>query len=390
MVDRSARTRLASVIATIALAVIGGASVPLAAARISPTSLLDQYARHKFDVVASVATLKPSDRVTFVEDFEQKGAKWVTAVGPTAASSRRLIAATAALDIARVWGAPEGWGSGRQLVMWGDQLLREDPEPQAAERLWDLAAIALTEGAEEPALLRGAAGLIAHAEARFPSEPRFRLAAAVLDESDTWYVGHMAAQHLAGGNVLPAEITEAYVSRLLKPGDASTGGSVPVSAEAANEITRVRLLGALVKTLETLAKVEPIAAEVHLRYGAVAMRLADRDVALQHFQAVEHATHDRELVYLARLFSGVVYERQNRLDDATAAYRSALQIVPHAQSASALLTALLVRSGHVAEASAEADGFLSAEVPADPWRTYRNGDYRLLPSEILQLQAALR
>jgi hypothetical protein len=65
-------------------------------------------------------------------------------------------------------------------------------------------------------------------------------------------------------------------------------------------------------------------------------------------------------------------------------------VVPHAQSAEALLVALQVRSGHAADASAEADDFLSSETPADPWRDYRDGDYRRLPFEFAELQAALR
>jgi hypothetical protein len=55
-----------------------------------------------------------------------------------------------------------------------------------------------------------------------------------------------------------------------------------------------------------------------------------------------------------------------------------------------LLTSLLLRSGGRAGASDAADAFFSGPEPADPWKTYRTGDYRLFNSYLDQLRGTLK
>jgi predicted Zn-dependent protease len=94
---------------------------------------------------------------------------------------------------------------------------------------------------------------------------------------------------------------------------------------------------------------------------------------------------------MAYLLTGVIRDRQGRPAEAITAYRAALDIVPRAQSATALLSARLFTAGQQAEAIAIVQQFFNGEsAPPDPWRTYKLGDYRLYPLYIAQLRAELK
>ena len=80
-------------------------------------------------------------------------------------------------------------------------------------------------------------------------------------------------------------------------------------------------------------------------------------------------------------------ERQGRDEDAVAAYRAALQVIPRAQTASTMLTARLIKMGRMADAAKVAEEFFSGPPVVDPWRQYRLGDFRSWPSLMKQLRA---
>ncbi len=124
--------------------------------------------------------------------------------------------------------------------------------------------------------------------------------------------------------------------------------------------------------------------------GYIQLRLGQRDLALQQFRQLD-STSDATLKYLGRLFSGWTLARESRVDDAVAAYRAALEVVPRARAATTLLTFVLVMNHRLAEAEAVAGARLSAsEVPDDPWRDYPLGDYRAYLGLIDRLREAIR
>ena len=404
----------ACALATIAtLACIIVATPPLNARQgPSASNLLNKYADRHFEVVTSVEKLSKDDWPGFVRNFEKDASKWIVEAGVDAAPHRRFIAAALGLDLARRTVETENWYAGRDLVSWGCAQLRLDPQPLPAERWWHLAAVALYEGAGDRAPLVGTGrpawavplaslpgsasdsssdvvvGHLSHAEARFPDEPRFLLAEAVVEESRVWDVGSFRTttdEAAMGVGILPGQITASYVAAVTVL--AQSGGFAANGALV--EIDRIRSLAALSKRFEELSKHLAILPDVDLRYGFIALRFADSEAALSHFHRVESTSQDRDLVYLARLFSGMAYERTQHVDEAIAAYRSALASAPRAESAEARLTALLARSGQPADAGIEADGFLSAAPAPDPWRLYRAGDYRLLDTYLDHLRAAI-
>ena len=72
-------------------------------------------------------------------------------------------------------------------------------------------------------------------------------------------------------------------------------------------------------------------------------------------------------------------------------YRSALDVTPHARSATTLLAALYLMNGRAADAESATHDFLSANPPPDdPWRMYPRGDFRSYLSLLDQIHAAIK
>jgi tetratricopeptide (TPR) repeat protein len=95
--------------------------------------------------------------------------------------------------------------------------------------------------------------------------------------------------------------------------------------------------------------------------------------------------------YLAQFLSGRTYALLGRGDQAEAAFRRALEILPNTQSASEALSAQLFSRGRPDEAYALIErSFVARQRPADPWRLYGYGDFRMWPGLIERLRAALK
>jgi predicted Zn-dependent protease len=92
---------------------------------------------------------------------------------------------------------------------------------------------------------------------------------------------------------------------------------------------------------------------------------------------------------MSRFFRARIYDRLDRRPEAEAAYRSALEIYPRAQSASMALATLLFIRGEEAEAQRLVENVLASPGAEDPWRLYFLQDYRRLPMYIDQMRAAL-
>ncbi len=276
------------------------------------------------------------------------------------------------------------WRPPPLLIEWACTLLRARPTRHPSERTWQLASVAVAERAEDYEFLVGDgdgsfrvnAGVelhhLLHVIARFPDEPRFKLAQAVAAE---W-------QAMPGTERMP-------------------GRGVPARAQ-----------------FEALEKDQDIGAEATLRLGRLAMgvrtddrppvvipgspapasmpiapRAPGRDDgrARELFERVETMTRDSWILYLARLFRGQVLEREKELENAERAYRGALAAVPNAQAASTALAAVLFTDGRRREASAAIDRMLGASPqPIDPYRGYLHADDRFWPVLIARLRAEIR
>ena len=77
--------------------------------------------------------------------------------------------------------------------------------------------------------------------------------------------------------------------------------------------------------------------------------------------------------------------------DAAAAFRSALELFPRAQSASFALASLTLRGNERAHAYALVSAAIAdpARTP-DPWRTYQEADYRFWPDLVATLRQQVR
>lgn len=353
------------------------------AQRLSVTDLLDRYAAGEFEAVAAVLATK-IDFEDLLKQLEADGPAWMTAKGSEDRERRELAAATFALEAARAdewneWSrrqkqppiqVPGGppylppdlfdWKPPPRLIEWGCQLFGRDPTPRPVERLWQLAALAVAERAEDADFLIGIGGAplasdkhevfhLKHALTRFPDESRFKLAHGIALEWRTW-------------PQLPR-----------KPGSANAQ----------------RVLAAKV-AFEALQNEEDIAAEVSLRLGALHLRQRELDEALKRFERVESSTREPYLIYLARLFSAQALEAKGRQAGAMRAYARALATVPHAQSAALPFAAFLFKADRRAEAYAVVEGALAPNpLPADPWRGYADADDRFWPVLLTRLRALI-
>jgi hypothetical protein len=123
---------------------------------------------------------------------------------------------------------------------------------------------------------------------------------------------------------------------------------------------------------------QEVQGEAQLRLGFLESRAGLTAEALRHLADADASLSDPSLRYLARLFQGRILTELNRLDEAEASLRDALQLVPGAQSATLTLASVRLRKSDRAGASLLTDALLSRPARApDPWWTYWIGDGRL-------------
>jgi tetratricopeptide (TPR) repeat protein len=369
---------------------------------------LDRYVHGDFAAAREFAATVTEKQIRAVED---QAGRWVDANRATVAQ-RRLAAATFALDASYEWhdSSPK-WANAQRLIAWACGELSKTPgPPQPGERLWFQASIALLSGAQDWMFLLGspkgrrsgkpgvdeefARGHLSHALARFPNEPVFTFASAVAVESMSWEVGAARADPNRRG-MIPGEIPRDPGTRNGTSGNDDFDDQRPAAPPRRRGQQNFMPGAAEVRDLATqfvrLSSEPPVAAEANLRAGLLQYRLSDPDGALNHVAQTVTLTNDAYLVYLSKLVEGVIRERQDRLEEAAAAYRAALDAVPRAQSATVMLTSTLMRLGRIAEASAISESFLAPGPPViDPWRQYRLGEFRSWPSLMTRLREQFR
>lgn len=335
-------------------------------------ALLERYARGDFDrVVSDLAAIKDFEPI--YKDLKNNAAKWIDAGGPSTGSGsnddrerRRVAAATFALEAAHI-GALTDWKEVRtfirldniywrapsQLLEWGCQTMRATPEATPIEHTWQMGALAVVGRAQDYEFQVGSPwsgrankgdeiNHLQHAIARFPKDRRLLLAQGI------------AAETRLFPNSRNAGLKEAQTifSNLLD--------DTEVGPEAA------------------------------MRLGVSEARTNQPAIALPHLQQAAESSHDAFVIYLAELFAGQTLERLKRTDEAEAAYRHALQVIPRAQSATFSIAALLAARGARAEASALIESSLAVPVVADPWKVYGDADHRFWAELIAQLRKAIK
>ena len=340
-------------VAALVVAVVACVTTRRTAAQAPVVSdLLDRYLRGDYDgVVAGLGSLR--DFAPVLDGLRNDGPQWIESGGAATRQRRELTAATVALEAARLgewneWktsGIVPGafsWRTPPLLIEWGCARFRVDASPRPVERIWQLAALAVAERAEDPDfLLASPDGHLRHVWPRFPKEPRFRLAEALALEWQTF--------------------------------------PNPTSPDAA------------VRALEALQHDEDVGPEATLRLGFLQLRMGDQDRAIGLFDRVATQTRDPWVIYLAHFFTGQAFEHKTRPADAERAFRAALAIAPHAPSASVALGTLLFVNDRRTEATEMVDTMLTARPrPADPWREYGDADDRFWPALIAAVRAEIR
>ncbi len=307
--------------------------------------------------------------------------RWVASGDARALERRAMAAALFALEYA---GARPALLPA--LLTWARELLARQP-PRAAEADWLRASIALAEGKDRWVfLIRGVSGRavggksvapvgqIRFARLRYPDDPYFQMAEAVgIDRAVYRPLDRLSAppaQSSTEWDSIRAELVE------------SVG---PAAAERAAALERAAGL------LDRLTSHATLGAEANLRLGYVRLRQGQSDAALACFDRVIALTNRPFYRYLGHLFSGWVLGAAGRVDEAVTSYRAALKFVPRAQSATALLVALLTRHDRLADAEAAAEDFLSDhDLPTDPFRAYFMGDFEAYPDLVRRLRETIQ
>ena len=318
----------------------------------SVSHAFDAYAAGDFRRVETQLE-RIGDPATFLTALRRDAAEWIAAADVEARPARRLVAAAVALEVAvRHMQSPQ---LGRDLIEWGARLLALDP-PRDAERIWYLTAIALSQRAFDPFLVRvippaGEWDLAVQARKRFPDEDRFHLAPAIVKERISWR---------------PNEFASLSANAYATPRD-------------------------VLRTLEPLLSRVTIRAEVHLRLGHTRLRLGNPAAALEHLSQVLALTKEPFLLYLAHYFTGRAKQARGDRAGAVAAYGAALEIVPRAQSAALSLAVLaFTRDDRHRAFALVADAVNGTEPADDPWRLYQAADSRFLPGFLGLLRKATR
>jgi hypothetical protein len=176
MMESAVKHCLAALVATVLVArVLASSRVPDSAA----SKLLERYNRGEYEAVVA-ELVRSGDIISIRNDLDRTASAWAEMPGLGDVGRRRLVAATFGLEVARAQLETE-WQAVHSLVETGCEIVRRSP-PGPSEQLWQLASVALAEGAMDAPLLLDGRHHLAHASSRFPTEPRFRLAKVVMDE----------------------------------------------------------------------------------------------------------------------------------------------------------------------------------------------------------------
>ena len=300
--------------------------------------LTDAYARGAFQNVAT-GLRQAGDPGRLLRDFREGGNPW------PAAPHREAAFAVDLAESALFATGDDARKEATTTLERFTRFVRHPLSPDEFERQWHLAVVMLMQGALRPGV---AQPFVDRALARFPSDPQFLLARAIVSEQFLQIAGPKA-----GVGSKPEDVRRHYEAAMAAPS---------VATEA-----RIRL--------------------AHRLFLA---RQPKEALALLDGTNVD-PTQTPTLAYLRELFRGHALGALDRVDEAMAAYRAALLIVPPGQAARVALMRRLLERGNSDEAEALADLVQTERSPAlDPWWMYWQGQYRLYPQAMARLRELSR
>jgi hypothetical protein len=293
--------------------------------------LIDAYEREAYPSVVS-ALRQTADPARLMREFEEAGNPWP-------AAPRREAAFALELAETGVFSSDEDTREQAYAMLERfSRLIRHPLEPDAFERYWHFAALALLEGSIRPVVTEA---FVTRALERFPDEPRFALSRAIVADQ-----------------------------RWARPRQQTASAPAPWTEAAA-----VR------QHYEAAIALPETAVQARVRFAWFLHRAGEHEEALSHLTAAgAQPIGDPSMRYLRQLFLGHVLGALDRPDDAVAAFRAAVAERPTAQAARvALMNTLLVR-GERAAAEALADQIQTeTSRDLDPWWLYWQGQYRMYP-----------
>ena len=360
--------------------------------RLDVPALLTLYSRGDFErAVAVVARASRDQAQVFQARLVSAGHSWAHDV-PDQLKHRLLAAAAFALEIEAARAERGDWPqmgntacNGRCVIEWACAILRARGQADDAERLWHLAAIALTGGVRDWTFLvtplapsqRPETGHLVHARQRLPGEPRVKLARAMALASRYDITNEMDTPR---AGVATAPVVPAMPVIRASP---AMGGLLAERRSAQLEF--------VMQPLRDLLADPAVGAEARLRLGYLLFRGGDYEAAVEAERAAAAASSDPQLQYIAHFLSAQASQALGDFAAAEAMYSRALEVRPKSQSATLGLAALRLLDGDATSAyelveQSRAD----RRNDDDPWRMFLYGDFTRLPGLIRDLRAKVR
>ena len=292
--------------------------------------LAEAYARGDYAAAADLLAHAPN-LANLLMDLRQADVPWPEA--PHRGAVFLLEVAIAGLSSPNRYARDEAL----RLLTQTHVTVERSPDIDFACR-WDVAEAAGLEGLWQPEM---GLALVDRARRRCPAEPRLALARAVLVEQQS------------------------------------------------RDSRDPAVIGRVLTAYQEVAAGSDAGLEAGVRASLFAYRHGDIARAEALLPPAAGAARDSYVRYFHDLANGQVLRARNRLDDAAAAYRSALQIAPGAQSARVALMTLQLARGRPGEAAALSDEVLDAGPDRiDPWWTYLRGDARLFGAIVSTLRGS--
>jgi|GEM_PF-1063509 len=311
-------------------------SMPAAAARGSAPatveSLADAYERGDYPgVLASLAASPDLGRL--VRSVREGNTRWPSAPRRDAVFALEVASAALRSD------APGVAEEGQKLLVQYTTLIRPALGPDEFECAWYWTAATALQGAIRPAI---ALPFVKRALERCPDHPRLQLGLAIVTDQQ-WPTG---VQQAAPNTAFPIRPPTPVVRDL------------PALYDAAMAFPETAL-------------------EARARSAWLAYRVENYTRAETLLSGPNMPGGDRVARYLAEVVRGKTLTALKRPLEAEAAFRSALVIVPGAQSARVALMSLLLSRGERTEAEELARAVTTAaDDLVDPWWAYWQGDNR--------------
>jgi len=312
------------------------------------TEWLTDYAKGRHADVAD--RLKTIDSLrTLQDDLDRAAPAWIASKEFAPELMRRTVAA---FPLEAAYAKLDQSADAAQLIEWGCRQIRRHAKPDEFDRHWHQTAFALLSGAIDPDALEAH---VAHVKFQFPDDPRLAFERAVAADQRT-------APFVAGPRARDKDLLNQRGEAAKRYREAARSSDAATRREALVRLARVELaLGDAKAAIDALGEMAP------------------------------SGSTDLDVDYLAALFRGQALERLGRTDPAVQAYRTALSIVPQAQSAWTALSALLFRHGQRDDADREIAAMLERAGSArDPWWMYWPADYRRAPALVVTLRNDVR